>query len=60
MGPRLTGVTSKPNRSKEDLLKLLENARAYGLKDPMPASFPKLTPEDRVKIVEWLDKLTPR
>jgi ubiquinol-cytochrome c reductase cytochrome b subunit len=60
MGPKLIGVISKPNRSKEDLLKLLENTRAYGLKDPMPASFPKLTPEDRVKIVEWLDKLTPK
>jgi ubiquinol-cytochrome c reductase cytochrome b subunit len=60
IGPRLVGVTSKPNRSKENLLKLLENTRAYGLKDPMPASFPKLSPEDRVKIVEWLDSLKPR
>ena len=57
IGPRLIGVTSKPNRSKEDLLKLLDNTRAYGLKDPMPPSFPKLAPEDKVKIVEWLNTL---
>jgi ubiquinol-cytochrome c reductase cytochrome b subunit len=57
IGPRLIGVTSKPNRSKEDLLKLLDNTRAFGLKDPMPASFPKLPPEDKARIVEWLDTL---
>ena len=57
IGPRLVGVTAKPNRSKDDLLKLLDNPRAFGLKDPMPASFPKLAPEDKVKIVEWLSTL---
>jgi cytochrome c553 len=57
IGPRLIGVTFKPNRSKEDLLKLLDNTRAYGLKDPMPASFPKLAQDDKVKIVEWLATL---
>src|SRR5260370_13268432 len=29
IGPRLIGVTSKPNRSKEDLLKLLDNTPSY-------------------------------
>jgi ubiquinol-cytochrome c reductase cytochrome b subunit len=57
IGPRLIGVTSKPNRSKDDLMKLLDDTRAYGLKDPMPASFPKLSPEDKARIVEWLDNL---
>ena len=42
IGPRLVGVTSKPNRSKEDLLKLLDNTRTYGLKDPMPVTKGKL------------------
>jgi ubiquinol-cytochrome c reductase cytochrome b subunit len=60
IGPKLAGVTSKPNRSKEDLLKLLDDSRAYGLKDPMPPSFPKLSAEDKAKIVEWLDSLKPR
>ena len=59
IGPRLIGVTSKENRSKEDLLKLLDNTRAYGLKDPMPASFPKLSAEDKAKVVDWLDTLKP-
>jgi hypothetical protein len=38
-------------------MKLLDDTRAYGLKDPMPASFPKLSPEDKARIVEWLDNL---
>ena len=57
IGPPLIGITSKPNRSKEDLLKLLDDTRAYGLKDPMPESFPKLSPQDKAKIVDWLDTL---
>jgi ubiquinol-cytochrome c reductase cytochrome b subunit len=57
IGPSLIGITEKPNRSKEDLLKLLVNPRQYGLKDPMPASFPTLSDEDRKQIIEWLSKL---
>ena len=60
IGPRLIGVAAKPNRSKDDLLKLLDNPRALGSKNPMQASFPKLAPEDKLKIVEWLDTLKPR
>lgn len=60
IGPPLVGVTSKPARSKEDLLKVLDNSRAYGLKDPMPASFPSLSKEDKRSIVEWMDRLKPR
>jgi mono/diheme cytochrome c family protein len=57
IGPSLIGITNKPQRSFEDLLKLLDDPRAYGLNPPMPAMFPKLTPEDKNAIVEWLSKL---
>lgn len=50
----LIGVSSKPQRSKEDLLKILDDAKPYGLKKPMPESFPKIPPEDKQKIVEWM------
>jgi ubiquinol-cytochrome c reductase cytochrome b subunit len=53
----LIGVASKPQRSKEDLLKILDSASAYGLKLPMPESFPKISPEDKRKIVEWVMQL---
>ena len=55
--PSLIGVSRKPQRSKEDLLKILDDAKAYGLELPMPASFPKISPEDKRKIVEWVMQL---
>ncbi len=57
IGPSLVGITQKPQRSVDDLLKLLDNPRAYGLKDPMPAQFPNLAEADKKAIVEWLAKL---
>lgn len=57
LGPKLIGVLGKPNRTKEDLLKILEDARAYGLKKPMPPSFPDLSEEDKKAIVEWMANL---
>ncbi|HEU0184745.1 MAG TPA: cytochrome b N-terminal domain-containing protein [Blastocatellia bacterium] len=55
----LIGVSSKPQRSKDDLLKILDDSTAYGLKPPMPKSFPKISPEDKQKIVEWMTTLKP-
>jgi mono/diheme cytochrome c family protein len=52
--PPLIGIAGKPQRSKEDLLKIMDDARAYGLKKPMPESFPRISPEDKLKIVEWM------
>jgi mono/diheme cytochrome c family protein len=55
--PKLLGVASKPQRTKDDLLKILENSRTYGLKAPMPESFPKLTPEEKEQIAKWMATL---
>ena len=60
LGPTLIGVTGKPNRTKEDLLKILNNPPAYGLKDPMPVSFPDLSDEDKHRIIEWLVNINNR
>ena len=56
-GPVLVGITSKPNRSREDLLRLLNDPGPFKLKDPMPTSFPDLSADDKWKIVDWLGKL---
>ena len=55
--PSLIGITAKRNRTKEDILKIMNNSRSYGLKKPMPRSFPDLSDEDKTKIVEWLESL---
>jgi ubiquinol-cytochrome c reductase cytochrome b subunit len=57
LGPPLLGVAAKPNRTKDDLLRILDNPMAYGLKDPMPVSFPDLSADDKRLIVDWLVNL---
>ena len=57
LGPPLLGLAAKPNRTKDDLLKILDNPPAYGLKDPMPVSFPDLSADDKRLIVDWLVNL---
>ncbi|MGE0882251.1 MAG: cytochrome b N-terminal domain-containing protein [Blastocatellales bacterium] len=57
LGPTLIGMSAKPKRTPEDLLKILDDARAYGLKKPMPPSFPDLSEEDKKAIVDWMVKL---
>jgi ubiquinol-cytochrome c reductase cytochrome b subunit len=57
IGPPVLGMSSKPNRTVDDLLKMLVDSRQYGLKDPMPAGFPMLSDAERREIAEWLVKL---
>ena len=57
IAPSLKGLSSLPQRSKEDLLKILEDSEAYGLVAPMPKSFPKLSKEEKHEIVDWVTAL---
>ncbi|MEW6211829.1 MAG: cytochrome b N-terminal domain-containing protein [Acidobacteriota bacterium] len=57
IGPPLVGVTSKPGRAPDDLLRMMDDSRVYGLKDPMPESFPQISESDRRRIIEWIEKL---
>jgi ubiquinol-cytochrome c reductase cytochrome b subunit len=55
--PALVGVSAKPQRTQEDLYKILVDATPYGLKPPMPPSFKNISDEDKKKIAEWLASL---
>lgn len=57
IGPSLIGISAKPNRTRADLLQLLASPRQFGLKDPMPASFPALSEAERKQIADWLSSL---
>lgn len=57
LGPPLLGLSAKPQRTPEDLLKIMDDARAYNLKKPMPPNFPDLSEEDKKAIVDWMVKL---
>ena len=55
--PKLTGVGSKPRRSVEDIIGLLNDPKAYGLELPMKSYADKLTEEEKREIAEWVASL---
>jgi len=56
VGPSLVGVTAKPKRSPDDIVKLLADPPSYGLDARMP-SFASLPESDRRTIADWLATL---
>jgi ubiquinol-cytochrome c reductase cytochrome b subunit len=58
--PKLTGVSSKPRRTVQDLIAILDDPASYGLKPPMKSFADKLTPEEKQQISEWVASLKKR
>jgi ubiquinol-cytochrome c reductase cytochrome b subunit len=58
--PKLTGVGSKPRRTVEDIIGLLNNPLAYGLEPPMKSYADKLTEDEKREIAEWVASLKAR
>jgi mono/diheme cytochrome c family protein len=58
--PKLTGVSSKPHRTVEDLIAILDDPAAYGLKPPMKSFADKLNAEEKRQISEWVASLKKR
>jgi ubiquinol-cytochrome c reductase cytochrome b subunit len=52
--PKLLGVASKPRRSVEDIVNLLNDPTAYGIEPPMKSYRDKLTEEEKREIAEWV------
>ncbi len=55
--PKLTGVGSKPRRTVEDIIALLNDPKAYGLEPPMKSYADKLTEDEKREIAEWVASL---
>jgi ubiquinol-cytochrome c reductase cytochrome b subunit len=55
--PKLLGVASKPRRTVEDIINLLNNPLAYGIEPPMKSYADKLTEEEKREIAEWVAQL---
>jgi ubiquinol-cytochrome c reductase cytochrome b subunit len=55
--PKLLGVGSKPRRTVEDIIALLNNPTAYGLEPPMKSYADKLTEDEKREIAEWVASL---
>lgn len=52
--PNLLFVWKKPQRSVDDIVGLLKNPEAYGLKPPMRSFSDKLTEEQMREIAQWI------
>lgn len=55
--PPLIGISSKPRRTVEDIVALLNDPVAYGLEPPMRSFANKLTEDQKQEIAEWIVKL---
>jgi ubiquinol-cytochrome c reductase cytochrome b subunit len=55
--PSLIGISSKPRRTVEDIIALLNDPIAYGLEPPMRSFANKLTEDQKHEIAEWIVKL---
>ncbi|HKR01327.1 MAG TPA: cytochrome b N-terminal domain-containing protein [Pyrinomonadaceae bacterium] len=54
MFPKLVGVGSKPRRTVEDIINLLNDPLVYGIELPMKSYRDKLTEEEKREIAEWV------
>jgi ubiquinol-cytochrome c reductase cytochrome b subunit len=52
--PPLVGVSSKPRRTADDIVGLLNDPMAYGLEPPMKSFATKLTDQEKRHIAEWV------
>jgi ubiquinol-cytochrome c reductase cytochrome b subunit len=55
-GPKLYNLSQKEKRSREDIIKLLENPQSYGLKPTMP-TFADLSEKERQDLADWITSL---
>lgn len=55
--PKLIGVASKPRRTVEDIINLLNDPLAYKIEPPMKSYADKLTEEEKREIAEWVATL---
>jgi len=52
--PPLIGVTSKPHRTRDDIIGLLNDPESYGLQAPMRSFATKLTEQEKREIADWV------
>jgi ubiquinol-cytochrome c reductase cytochrome b subunit len=56
--PKLKNVTRKSRRSVEDLIGIMNDPKAYGLRPPMKSYAEKLTDQEKTDIANWIATLS--
>jgi len=55
--PPLLGISSKPRRTVDDIIAILNDPKAYGLEPPMKSFAGKLTDDEKRQIAGWVAAL---
>ncbi|HEX3557733.1 MAG TPA: cytochrome b N-terminal domain-containing protein [Pyrinomonadaceae bacterium] len=55
--PALVGLSSRPHRTLEDIVAILNDPRSYGLESRMPSFAKKLTDDEKRAVAEWVVSL---
>jgi ubiquinol-cytochrome c reductase cytochrome b subunit len=58
--PRLIGVASKPRRTVEDIIAIMNDPASYNLDPLMPSFAAKLSDDEKREIAEWIAELKKR
>src|ERR1051325_9039716 len=58
--PRLIGISTKPRRTVEDLVGIINDPAAYGLEPTMPSFATKIPDDDKREIAAWIAVLKKR
>jgi ubiquinol-cytochrome c reductase cytochrome b subunit len=58
--PRLIGISTKPRRTLEDIINIMNDPQSYGLDPLMPSFKDKLTEDEKREIAEWIASLKKR
>lgn len=57
INPPLVGVSARPQRTIEDLVRILEDPQSYGLERRMPSFARKLSGDEKRAVAEWVASL---
>ncbi|MCA1615247.1 MAG: cytochrome b N-terminal domain-containing protein [Acidobacteria bacterium] len=57
VNPHLVGISARPNRAAEDIVRILDDPAAYDLMDRMPSFKTKLTADEKRAIADWVVSL---
>jgi ubiquinol-cytochrome c reductase cytochrome b subunit len=57
VNPSLNGISARPQRTTEDLIRIMNDPGSYGLESRMPSFATKMTDEQKRAVAEWLATL---
>lgn len=57
VNPHLVGINARPNRTAEDIVRIIDDPASYNLMDRMPSFKTKLTADEKRAVADWIVSL---